>query len=399
MSGISCPFVAENSLNSCVEGCNHFLYRANKCDSKCPANSHKEYVDREENGEITIRIYLCFECYSLCNGCYGIEENNNMNCHSCISDYILYDGNCYQIIDSNLKTFYELGSSTQITNCHQISSDLYIKDNGNECIYKPENYFVVNYETGIISKCDTSCKTCNGPSINNCLTCNSDNYLLDGKCLSNCPDGFTSINYKCLKCHKNCLTCLENANYDNENNLISMGCSECINNTIFIKYETSNIKNCFPIIKYFDNNITFDIHDLKLLSTDEIKSDDLESEEIKESSCLYFNRSIFYGEYECIIKPDKTYYILNNEFNTGIIKQCHSACDSCVNGPELNNTNCITCIEGYFKTEDSNTNCIPINSIPENYYKNNTDNIYYKCYFTCSKCDIRYESNNNMNCD
>ena len=144
MSGISCPFVAEHGAVSCVEGCDHYLTRANKCDSKCPANSHYEYVDREENGEITIRIYLCFECYSLCNGCYGIEKDNNMKCSSCISGYILYDGNCYQIIDSNLKTFYELGSSTHITSCHQISSDLYIKDNGNECISKPENYFVVN---------------------------------------------------------------------------------------------------------------------------------------------------------------------------------------------------------------------------------------------------------------
>ena len=208
MSGIFCPFVAENSINSCNERCNHFLYGANKCDNSCPDNSHEVPIDINGNNEITITVYICFECNSLCNGCYDKEEDNNMKCRSCFSGYILYDGNCYQIIDSNLKTFYELGSSTQITSCHQISSDLYIKDNGNECIPKPENYFVVNYETGIISKCDTSCKTCNGPSINNCLTCNNGNYFLDGKCLSSCPDGFNSINYKCIKCHKNCLTCL-----------------------------------------------------------------------------------------------------------------------------------------------------------------------------------------------
>ena len=125
MSGISCPFVAEHGADSCVEGCDHYLTKANKCDSNCPVNSYEIYGDYE-NGTFIMRLYFCFECNSLCNGCYDKEEDNNMKCRSCISGYILYDGNCYQIIDSNLKTFYELGSSTQITSCHQISKYLLI---------------------------------------------------------------------------------------------------------------------------------------------------------------------------------------------------------------------------------------------------------------------------------
>ena len=62
MSGISCPFVAENGAISCVEGCDHYLTEEKKCDSNCPVNSLKSYVDN-------MRIYYCLECNSLCNGC------------------------------------------------------------------------------------------------------------------------------------------------------------------------------------------------------------------------------------------------------------------------------------------------------------------------------------------
>ena len=63
-------------------------------------------------------------------------------------------------------------------------------------------------------------------------------------------------------------------------------------------------------------------------------------------------------------------------------------------------TNCIDCSIGYYKTEDSNTNCILESLIPENYYKNENDNIYYHCYINCKKCSNNYDiENNNMNCD
>ena len=97
MSGISCPFDATNP-DKCVEGCDHYLSKEKKCDSNCPVNSYKSYVDN-------MRIYYCFECYTPCDGCYGEGVDNNMKWGSCISGYILYNGNCYQIKDSNLKTF------------------------------------------------------------------------------------------------------------------------------------------------------------------------------------------------------------------------------------------------------------------------------------------------------
>ena len=120
MSGISCPFVADYGAHSCVvEGCDHYLTKANKCDSNCPVNSYENYGDYE-NGAFNMRLYFCFECNSLCNGCYGIEEDNKMNCRSCISGYIFYNGNCYQIIDSNIIYFFKVKIMMPCTRLYRI---------------------------------------------------------------------------------------------------------------------------------------------------------------------------------------------------------------------------------------------------------------------------------------
>jgi len=115
-------------------------------------------------------------------------------------------------------------------------------------------------------------------------------------------------------------------------------------------------------------------------------------------SCHDYSKTIFYGEYKCSNhKPFNTYYVLNNDQNTGIIKYCDEACSTC-NGQKnvvTQDTNCILCKDGYFKTEDSDTNCIVESLIPENYYKSN--NIYYHCYINCKKCNNYFDSINKEN--
>ena len=64
------------------------------------------------------------------------------------------------------------------------------------------------------------------------------------------------------------------------------------------------------------------------------------------------------------------------------------------------NTNCLNCSLGYYKTEDSNTNCILESLIKPNYYKNTSDNIYYKCHPNCYNCTSGFDSSTgNMNCN
>ena len=81
-----------------------------------------------------------------------------------------------------------------------------------------------------------------------------------------------------------------------------MGCITCKGNYILVEGHSLNEIYCFQIIKYEKTKITFDIHELDLLDTTTL-----------EESCLYFNKAIFYDQYKCITKPNKTYYIINNE--------------------------------------------------------------------------------------
>ena len=71
----------------------------------------------------------------------------------------------------------------------------------------------------------------------------------------------------------------------------------------------------FPVDIYQNDKITFNINEID--STKTI------------GNCYDFGKSIFHGTYECISKPSNTFYVLNNEDNTGVIKNCDAACDTC----------------------------------------------------------------------
>ena len=109
-------------------------------------------------------------------------------------------------------------------------------------------------------------------------------------------------------------------------------------NKFIEKYIQGN-GNCFPIITYTEEKIIFDASEI--------------SPGESEKTCLDYGKSIFYGDYQCSTKPSNTFYVLNNEENTGVVEYCDRACSTC-NGEKnsfTQDTNCIECSDGYFKTE------------------------------------------------
>ena len=365
----------------------------NKCLNECPEGTYAE--------EQTEGYYKCKSCYINCKTCNEKGNNNNMKCESCNETDIIYAKNCYKVYNNEEKTFYKAGSNTEITSCFELLS-YYIKENTYECIstMPSTGYFLVNSNTGLFAKCHSDCNTCsqNYTEISsNCDTCtNSELYLLDGNCISSCPEGYYSkidngINI-CKKCFKNCLTCTQGEIYSGTV-LTNMNCLKCkkgvdpndSNNLIEDKIKLE--QNCFEIITYTEEKIIFDVSELNNGET--------------EKSCFDYGKVIIYEEYQCIEKPINSYYVLNGDENYGVIKLCDEACVTCDSGKNIltGDTNCKNCTEGYFKTQDSNTNCILESLIPENYFKNNSDNIFYKCYSRCKKCDEYYDiERNDMHC-
>jgi hypothetical protein len=53
---------------------------------------------------------------------------------------------------------------------------------------------------------------------------------------------------------------------------------------------------------------------------------------------------------------------------------------------EIEDTNCIECIDGYYKIENT-TNCININNIPETYFYNPNRQLISKCFENCRTCN------------
>ena len=390
----TCSGPLDNNCISCYsidDNPNHsFLYN-NQCIDNCPEGTFKI---KESDG-----YYKCYSCHKNCKECSSLGNDDEMKCDSCYENNIYQidiNGlkNCFRENNSNSKKFYL--PNEEISSCYE-KYNYYIEENTYQCVEEmPENeYFISNAQTGLFSKCHEDCKKCSQIYIDNnsnCDVCKNENYYnLYGNCIENCPEGYYTKEIDsqkmCYKCYENCLSCESGL----ELNLnINMNCIECkkdmdSNNNLIEKYIQVD-KNCFPIKVYTNEKITFD--------TSIIDSE----ENIK--SCHDYSKTLFYGEYKCSNdKPLNTYYVLNNEQNTGIIKYCDEACFTC-NGEKntiTQDTNCILCKDGYFKTEDSDTNCILESLIPENYYKNN--NIYYHCYINCKKCDNSFDSiNNEMNC-
>ena len=373
----------------------NYLY-SGRCINQCPEGT---FVEQQTEG-----FYICQNCYINCKTCNEKGEENDMKCDLCFENDITYNKNCYKEYNGTNKTFYKPESTIEITSCHEFLG-YYIEENTYECISSMPNtgYYLVNSITGLFAKCHSDCKTCSRnytESSSNCDSCNNGEfYLLDGNCISVCPEGYyptisNSIKI-CVKCYKHCKSCNQGESYDNSDltKITNMNCLECLK--VFDPINLNNLidnkilveGNCFPIITYTEEKIIFDVSDL--------------NNGENEKTCLDYGKAIFYDEYQCKSKPTNSYYVLNNEENTGVIKTCDESCATCNEGKNIlaSDTNCITCVEGYFKTEDSKTNCLLENLIPENYLKNNSDNIYYKCYPSCKKCGDFYNSQeNDMNC-
>ena len=370
----------------------NYLY--NKvCYTECPDG----YYPEEKSG-----YYLCKECYSTCATCSGKGDQSTMKCETCKPNSIDFGSNCFQIYNSTLKTFI-LPWDNSISNCQE-KYGIYIKDDSFTCIYsKPDGYYISNIENGIISRCHADCLTCEEKyteTNTKCLICqNPDMNFFQGNCITNCYEGYYSkpksasnIQKTCERCFYTCKKCPIGQEYGSGNKLTNMNCDECLKdsdgNEIYIKIN----KNCFSINIYEENKINFDISLINSNPANKIKT------------CLDYNLSIIYGEYECKTKPLNSYYVIKNEQNTGIIKYCHEACATCNEGEDITtgNRNCLTCSNGYYKTEDSNTNCVLESSIPDNYYKYIEDNIFYKCYNLCNKCVriLEYKTDiNKMGCE
>ena len=288
------------------------------------------------------------ECYYSCRGCIFDINNSNFSNHSCI--------NCRE--DEKYFPYSE-----KPNNCYKEQEmEKYFKD----WYFNERQRIFENYESVFISNNDSN----NGTQIS-CM--NGNLYFYKGKCIKDCPYGTfgsqdDSGNKICENCYPNCADCKELGNSTD------MKCSSCSENQI--KYK----QNCHFI---YDNEID------KFYNPD--------NNEIV--SCLqFYNKYLIENTKECIDKPERGYFILNNI--TGLLSPCHFSCRTCSNKMIDDNSNCIECANDYFPIYGENlNNCYSNETIYNGYYLaiKNDSFIWKKCYEICDEC---YDEGNstNMNC-
>jgi hypothetical protein len=175
------------------------------CDNSCST-----CIDNERKCVECNKNYLPLENYkSICitndKDNYFYEDLKQGYFKSIISNkFLLCDISCYTCIEKKNKclecknNYFPLEDYK--TTCINISFKNYYDEINRQGYYLFSNY--------MFKKCNEECNTCDGPNLDNCLSCKKDGFeISNGKCLkiNKCPSGFLNYNEKCIeqsKCSK-----------------------------------------------------------------------------------------------------------------------------------------------------------------------------------------------------
>ncbi|XP_062470145.1 extracellular matrix organizing protein FRAS1 [Pezoporus occidentalis] len=254
---------------------------------------------------------LCTACHESCSSCWGAAENNCLACKD--PSQMLKAGVC-------------------VASCGQ---GFYMKG-------------------GICSACDQSCETCYSDQPR-CLTCASNKFLHDGKCISECPAGyFPSSNGRCRACHDSCSTC--------EGPLATQctSCSfplvlqwgQCLQGCGEGFYQDHDVcKGCHPSCRTCIG--PGGSHCQQCRAPGDVLQPHQPIEGALHGLCLSHCQAQFYMD------------------STGVCKECHPSCASCVGNTSQDCTACLSshvllegrclseCPEGLFSHKDHCYSCHP----------------------------------------
>ena len=398
------------------------------------------YKDNPEGYYLDLNELIFKKCYKSCKYCDNIGNTTHQFCSECYDKYTLNGTNCYEIcqyyyyFDDNFEYHCTIDE-----NCPSDRSKLIVDKN--ECVeacfgdYKfeifnkcytscppntyynfdqtncieviPEGFYLNSTQT--IDKCPQKCHECNLESINNnlCINCNNalnfykkeDFILINGyyDCFTGQQDNYyLDINNNLYKrCHKNCKSCNELGNIQNNK------CTECFSNS------TLNGTNCYEICQYyyyFDDSgeyiCTQDEHCPNIRNRLNIDTGECIKECFGENKYEFNNIcykecpiNTFYN-YEhigCIDIIPEGYYL--NDSIKRTIDKCDIKCENeCAFDLSTNNIICKACNNNamFFKKEDDkeiNAYYDCYNNTIEKYYLDINNKIYKKCFDKCKNCN------------
>jgi hypothetical protein len=237
-----------------------------------------------------------------------------------------------------------------------------------------------------INLCGSSCATCNAIPTNTamgCLTCAPNNYFLENT--TNCyastavVPGYIFQTTIFKACYKTCKTCSAIGTSD-----LDQRCQTCLDGYVTL---IDNNTLCYKITDkpdklFYDNTINkFNYCYLSCLSCSTTGT-------ATKNNCLTCNPqyAIIPGNTSmCFNKTDGVPGFFYDAKTNQFIK-CYNSCKSCTTvGTDVTH-NCSTCLDSFYNTVDSVNNCYnKISFVPQYYYENN-ELIFKRCYKSCSAC-------------
>ncbi|KAM8939375.1 extracellular matrix organizing protein FRAS1 [Pelodytes ibericus] len=184
----------------------------------------------------------CYTCHPSCKECRGPSDAHCLTCHphatliggscktSCAEGQYLnlvgYCVDCHPQCQLCVANLHDTGSV-----CLKCPYSRYYSF-GDRCVPDcPAGFYIAGRTC---KRCHPSCKTCSGPAVTSCTSC-EDGLVLShkGLCIQTCFQGYYSDGHVCKACNSQCLTCES-----------SLGCSSCKDPTKVLLFGECQYESC-----------------------------------------------------------------------------------------------------------------------------------------------------------
>ncbi|KAM5158784.1 extracellular matrix organizing protein FRAS1 [Callospermophilus lateralis] len=378
----SCKSCGPNSPR-CLSCTEKTVLHDGKCIAECP---HGYYTDATGR---------CKVCHDSCASCSGPSASH---CTACIQPQALLQGHC---LSSCGEGFYPdrgdckachascqtcVGPEpSHCTQCRNPEAGLQAEQlsgahiPSGECLSQCRAQFYLD-SSGLCEACHQSCFKCLGKSPHNCTACRPSHVLLDGRCLSQCPEGYFNQEGSCTECHPTCRRC---------HGPLESDCTSCH------PHVTVTNGKCKTSCKeeQFLNLVGYcaDCHPLCQHCVADLQDTG--------SICLRCQnaRYLLLGDH-CVPDCPSGYYA-----ERGACKKCHSSCRTCQDGGPFS---CSSCDANLVLTHigTCSTTCFPGHHLDDNHACQPCDTHCWSCdsQASCTSCrdpskvllygDCQYES-------
>ncbi|XP_050300640.1 furin-like protease 2 [Anthonomus grandis grandis] len=212
-------------------------------------------------------------------------------------------------------------------------------------------------DQGVCKPCHEACETCTGPDQKSCVTCAPGHVrVLDlDICLQQCPENYFEnfADRTCISCHANCAGCENRPDH----------CTSCDHHLLL--YQNKCLASCPPN--------TFETNDYRCAPCDESCETCIGG---NSSQCVKCPAGKYWNEGRCVSECPAHHF---SDFNQRECVECPPGCSEC------NASTCISCLDdwkvnlkGRCQTQSSNKCDV------DQYYDNG---ICKQCHSTCDTCD------------